>query len=132
VSVAISTGWKVPMGAYGEKILSSKYKKGFIRYDVCPYDDHRNIIPKGDVTPCEGTFSREKCCKHIVEFIASRRAAKKIKHQKFAERCKTEQGALIDYLKAQAKRLGDNAEAADIKHARKMPGRSAPTEPTNG
>lgn len=128
VQVPLTNGFGLGVGLYGEKILSDKYKAGFIRFDKCPHADMRNVIPKGQEEPCGGEFSDEDSCPHVKSIIQARRAAKKIKHDKFAERCKTEAGALVDFLKAQAKRLGDDAEKADTKNARRMPGRTAPTD----
>lgn len=129
VQVSLANGFGLGMGVYGEKVLAEKYKAGFIRFDKCPHDDHRNVIPKGVETTCEGEFSKDKSCPHVKQIIAARRAIKKAKNDKFADRCKTDAAALVDYLKAQARKLGEDTEKADVKNARKMPGRSMPTEP---
>lgn len=96
-------GWKG--NDYGVQLKEEKLEQGFLPYDECPLAMRRVERRQGD-TPCDGTFSNEKCCPHLERIAAARQEEHRKQQNEYGKNFATQQDRMIRLLEAQTEKLG--------------------------
>lgn len=107
VTLALANGY-LPKGSnvnYAPLKTQEKLADGFLPYDECPVASGAVPPVKGE-KPCPSEEARKRTthCPHLLRVIEARREAKRKKDEKYAERFKTQNDRILEYLQKEAKR----------------------------
>jgi hypothetical protein len=115
--VSLATGFTIrglgTHNPYGVEKLREKLAAGWLPYDQCPVKEGYMPADGKSDKPCEGTFSREKCCPHIEKAITARRTAYEKKQKAYARKASSNQERMLEILEKQTEELAGKAAKGD-------------------
>lgn len=105
VHVTLSTGYTIrglKGNDHGYQKLAEKEKAGFWRYNECPVAAKKMTREEAGGPACDGTFTDDACCPHMVKVIRDRKAAYRVTQVEYGKNFATQTDRLIAHIERQA------------------------------